>query len=148
MNEKSKKVTKRIVVVIVSLIVLPFLAYGIFYLAVPISRPDDAVHSYVLRKMPIGTSWDDAIVKISNQNWGLESTHDCGLVVSKITGFVRYPHDNEEESPDLYFIGTKSMYIYLGEYYNPWNVSVCAYLAFDENGKLIEAFIRKDYDSI
>lgn len=149
MRAKLKKIIKSIAIVMVSLIILPFLAYGIFCLAVPISRPSNAVRSYVLRKMPIGTDWNDVIKTAEEQNWKVYAEFtDRGLTVSKITGNIRYEEEDDKDNSNLDVMGEQLMHVILGKYRFIGYCGVSVYLVFDENSKLIEAYISKDWDSI
>ena len=47
---KTQTILKRISAVLTSVVLLPFVFYGIFLLAVPISRPNKAARSYVMKK--------------------------------------------------------------------------------------------------
>ncbi len=148
MKKKLKKVIKIIVIVMVSLILLPFVAFGIQLLTVPISRPNEAVRSYVFRQMQIGTSWGDALEIINDEKWeirGKDTEH--GLRINDSAGNVSFASDDEIITANIRIVGVKSMCVELGEFYGPFHTAVFAYLAFDENDKLIEVKIRRDIDS-
>ena len=81
MKNKFKKIIKIVVIVMVSLILLPFVAYGIMLLTVPISRSDEGVYSYVYKKIPVGTSWDEVLEIIDDKGWEIKELHtDYGYV--------------------------------------------------------------------
>ncbi len=82
MKNKFKKIIKIVVIVMVSLILLPFVAYGILLLTVPISRSDEGVYSYVYKKIPVGTSWDEVLEIIDDKGWEIKELHtDYGLCI-------------------------------------------------------------------
>lgn len=148
MNDRSKKNIKRIVIVAVSLIILPFLAYGILLLTIPISRSREEVRSYVLGSMPMGTSWNEALNIIDDKKWEIQCTHpDRGLIINYKAGYAEFASDDDITNSDRIKVGTKSMFIELGEFYAPFHNAVFAYLAFDEEDKLIEIHLRKDIDA-
>ncbi len=147
MKNKNKKIIKRCFIVIASLLVLPFLIFGLFLLAVPISRPNEAVRSYVFRQMQIGTSWGDALEIINDEKWGIrEKDTEHGLRINDSAGNVSFASDDEIITANIRIVGVKSMCVELGEFYGPFHTAVFAYLAFDENDKLIEVAIRRDID--
>ncbi|MDE6729449.1 MAG: hypothetical protein K2J71_01575, partial [Oscillospiraceae bacterium] len=70
---------------------------------------------------------------------------DCGLIINYKADHAKFAlHDitNSNEAK----VGTESMFIELGEFYGPTHNAVFAYLAFDEDHKLIEIHIRRDVD--
>lgn len=148
MNDKSKKNIKRIVIVVVSLMILPFLAYGILLLTIPISRSREEVRSYVLRNMPMGTSWNEALDIIDDKNWAIQYTHsDRGLIINYEADYAEFASPDDVTNSDRIKVGTKSMSIELGEFYAQFHNAVFAYLAFDEDNKLIEIHIEKYIDA-
>lgn len=154
MKNKLKRIVKRVLIVITSLLVLLFLAFGTFLLVVPISRPNDSVRSYVIRKMPMGTSWDDVLEIIDDKGWKVEQTDTKhGLCIYDGAGSTSFATEDElkyrEKAPsESRIVGVKAMFVELGEFYGPFHTAVFAYLAFDENDELIEVTIRRDIDGI
>lgn len=147
MNDKSKEIIKRIVVVIVSL----FIIYGIHWLIVPLSRNKEAVRSYFLKHiMPIGTSWDEANAMIAEKGWMVPGKSEKqGVVLDVSSHLPIMGYEPEEKLPSSKIrIGSKCIYCYFGHYYAPFEVSVKAALAFDENGRLIDVVIVKETDSL
>ncbi len=153
MKNKLKKVTKIVVIVMVSLILLPFVAYGIQLLTVPISRPNEAVRSYFYRKVPVGTSWDEVLEIIDDKGWKIkELDTEHGLCIYDGAGATAFATEDRlarrEKSPSKSrVVGVKSMFVELGEFYGPFHNAVFVYIAFDEDDKLIEVTIRRDIDS-
>lgn len=152
MKHNIKKIMKRIGIILITVIILFILNIGLFLLFVPISRPDEAVHKYVLRKIPIGTTWNDAAEIIDDKGWEIRQTsteHGLWINSSKRGGFAS---DDEmkygTENSNIRIVGVKSMWVELGEYYGPFHTAVSVYLAFDENNKLIEAVVRRDIDGL
>lgn len=152
MKKNIKKAIKRILVIFISIVMLPFLAYGILLLTVPISRSNESVRSYVLSKIPMGTSWDNAVELIDKKGWKIELTDiEHGLRINA-AGKAYFASDDEmingaEDPENVRIVGTKSMFVKLGEYDAPFNTAVFAWLAFDENNELVEAVIRRDIDA-
>ena len=149
MKKKFKKVIKIVVIVMVSLILLPFVAFGIQLLTVPISRPDEAVRSYFYRKVPVGTSWDEVLEIIDDKGWKIkEIDTEHGLSINGYTTFANEDRLawSEKSSSERRVVGVKSMYVRLGEFYGPFHTAVFVYIAFDEEDKLIEVTVRRDID--
>ena len=153
MKKSNKVLIKRILISIVIVIILPFLMFGILLLSVPISRSDESVCKYVLKQIPIGTSWNDSVRIIESNEWKIkENNMECGLIIYS-SGYACYATEeaiyfsqNKAQSTSQ-VVGEKVMFIELGEYYGPFHTAVFAYLAFDEDDKLIEIAIRRDIDS-
>lgn len=149
-----KKAIKRIVIILIVIVALPFLAYGLLLLTTPISRSDESVRDYVFRQIPAGTSWEDAIAIIEEEEWEIEETStDSGLRINDVAGNVSFATSEEmlygvNDSETTRIVGTQAMYVRLGEYYGPFHEAVFAYLAFDENGELVEVAIRRDIDAL
>ena len=149
-----KKAIKRIVIILIVIVALPFLAYGLLLLTTPISRSDESVRDYVFRQIPAGTSWEDAIAIIEEEEWEIEEiSTDSGLRINDVAGNVSFATSEEmlygvKDSETTRIVGTQAMYVRLGEYYGPFHEAVFAYLAFDENGELVEVAIRRDIDAL
>ena len=150
MKNKFKKVIKIVVIVMVSLILLPFVAYGILLLTVPISRSDEGVYGYVYKKIPVGSSWDEVLEIIDDKGWKIkEIDTEHGLSINGYTTFANEDRLawSEKSSSERRVVGVKSMFVELGEFYGPFHNAVFVYIAFDEDDKLIEVTIRRDIDS-
>ncbi len=74
-------VLKRIIKFTITLVLIVLLFLIIRYIAVPISRPFDSVRDYVLKLMPVSTSWDDCQQIANDQGWKIRQTSDLGLNV-------------------------------------------------------------------
>ncbi len=147
---------KKLMNIIIKFVIFPILiVLSIFivrYIAIPISRPFGSVHNYVLKKIPVGTSWEDCQQIANDKDWEIRQTSDFGLNVCYEDGEGHFATEDDIRNgvkfPYRQILGDKSMLIYLGNYHNPLDTAVFAYLAFDENGELIDTFIRKDIDGI
>ncbi|MDE7121611.1 MAG: hypothetical protein K2O42_05565 [Oscillospiraceae bacterium] len=128
------------------ILVILLLSLILQFLTIPISRPDNAVRSYVLHKIPINTSWDETVSIIDNESWKIVSTHDGGLRINYEAQHVDFDFQHGANKGKL--VGVKSMEVKLGEFYSPFHTAVFAYIAFDENDKLIEVYIRRDIDAL
>lgn len=148
-----KKAIKRILTILAVIVILPFLLYGIFWLAVPISRSDEDVRAYVLQQIPVGTDWDDVISAAEDKEWEIrESKTDRGLRINDAAGNTSIASEDEmqngaENRENVRIVGKQAMLVRLGEYRVIFHTAVFAYLAFDEDGKLVEAAIRRDIDA-
>ncbi len=66
-------------------------------------------------------------------------------------GYVASDEDTKDgysSNPEKRIVGCKAMHIYLGEYYAPFNTAVSVFLAFNEDGELIESAVRRDIDAL
>lgn len=152
MKSAAKKAVKRVLIIIVAIAVLPFLAFGALLLFVPISRPNDSVRNYVLKKIPIGTNWDDAVEIIDQKRWLIKEVNlEGGLRINDGAGYAEFASSEEmrngSENDDIRIVGLKSMFVELGSFYGPFDTFVFAYIAFDENSELVEVSIRRDIDA-
>jgi len=134
------------------LVVICFLAIGMFFLFVPIARTDSGVCDYVLRKIPIGTSMEEVVVIVEKESWEIrDMNNECGLCINDRAGSVSVAGKDEMINGVQYkndrIVGEKAMVIELGEFYGPFHTAVFAYLAFDENCELVEVSIRRDIDA-
>lgn len=153
MKHNIKKIMKRIGIILITVIILFILFIGLFLLFVPISRSDEAVHNYVLRKIPIGTTWNDVMEVIDDKGWKVRQTsYEHGLRINDAAGNAYFASDDEMKygttNSNIRIVGVKSMWVELGEYYGPFHTAVSVYLAFDENDQLIEATVRRDIDAL
>lgn len=149
-----KKAMKRILIILAVIVMLPFLAYGFLWLTVPISRSDEDVRAYVLRQIPMGTGWEDVEKVIEENGWVIEQVdNEHGLVIYDSAGAVQFATATavaaREDAPsESRIVGEQAMFVELGQYYGPFHEAVFAYLAFDENGALVEVAIRRDIDAL
>lgn len=147
-----KKVIKRSLIILAVIVILPFLLYGIFWLAVPISRSDADVHAYVLQQIPVGTDWDDVISAAEDKGWEIRETSTNGLRINDAAENASFASEDEmrnesKSEENVRIVGEQAMFVRLGEYRVIFHTAVFAYLAFDEDGKLVEAAIRRDIDA-
>jgi len=148
-----KKAFKWILIILAAIVILTVIMYGIFRLAVPISRSDEGVRAYVLHQIPMGTGWDDAISVVEDKEWKIrEIRTDRGLHINEAAGLASFASEEEmsngpENKENVRIVGEQAMFVHLGEYREIFCVDVLAYLAFDENGKLIEVAIKRYVDA-
>ncbi len=148
-----EKAIKWILIVLAAIVILPVLLYGLFRLAVPISRSDEGVRAYVLHQVPMGTSWDDAISFAEDKEWQIRETRtDRGVHINEAAGLACFASEDEmrngpENKENVRIVGEQAMFVHLGEYREIFLVDVLAYLAFDENGELIEVAIKRFVDA-
>lgn len=153
MERTVKKTIKCIIIIIAAIVIIPALLFGGLLLFVPISRSNNSVRNYVLGEIPMGTSWDNAVEIIEKKQWQIEEADlECGLHINYGAGNAQFASSNEMlnglENADVRIVGSKAMFVELGEYYGPFNTIVFAYLAFNENDELAEVVIRRDIDSL
>lgn len=102
----------------------------------PLWWPMNYLRAYVLLRVPLGTSITKAEEKIYYwTSWEIDRIEDSGY---------ENPSDDGET-----VVGVKSIRVHLGQYKIPLvTCDVLAFLGFDENGKLIDVAIKKEYDSL
>ena len=109
----------------------------------PMWRSNDRIRLSLLKATPIGTSIEDVQNFIdSNEKWKSRGRHSQGIhIVNGIPDIRLIP------SPLGYNIGVKSITAIVGEYRNPFTVTVTAFWGFNENSELIEIAVLKDMDA-
>ena len=152
-TRKLKKITRNILIILISIVSLPLIFIVTYFLFVPISAPEGMVRSYVFNEMLTATDWDDAHSRIEDNGWEIESeSSEHGLLVyydndGSIDGAAFATDKAIEEYEDSVamnenlnakVVGVRSINVYLGNFDNPFEMLVYAKLAFDEDDKLIE----------
>ena len=138
-----KKSKKRIVIAIafILIITIPIIAIAMN----PIMRPASWTRATLLGLMPIGTSMYEVARIAYVSNW-MEIIHirpEQGVIV--IQGWPSAGFDPYSEN----IVGEQSIRIHLGNYFVLFiGVAVEAFLAFDDDGYLIDIIMRKDVNSI
>ena len=113
----------------------------------PILRTQAGIRRHLLRAMPIGTSFDEVIYHIEeyNSDWVIRSrARTMGVVLHPSLGIPMrsMPADRFPT------VGEQSIQVHLGAYRIITRIYVTAWFAFDENGSLIEVFVRREFDLI
>ena len=113
-----KKIIRSPIFIFIAVVTLPFLIFGVFLLAVPISRPNEYVRDYVLREIPMGTSWDNAIEIIAENKWYIsESRTEHGLCIIDAAGSTSFASADEmryiPKSTKIRIVGVKAMLVRL-----------------------------------
>jgi len=137
MNYFSKNRVRKIFIAVIALL---FLAWGLSMMVDPIRRPRPMVRNYVLMLTPLGTDIDDVLEILENrEGWGR-------IVVNRERGIV-LPTAGDRSTA----IGNQSIRVFAGNYW-PSNfpiigliqwTTVSIFWGFDEDGKLIEVYVRK-----
>ena len=127
--------------IFIAVIALLFLAWGISMIADPIRRPRPMVRNYVLRLTPMGTDIDEVVRILENvEGWTI-------MFVDYNLGFTLPTAPNPYDTA----IGNQSIRVFAGNYW-PSNfpiigliqwTTVSIFWGFDEDGKLIEVYVRK-----
>ena len=111
----------------------------------PLLRTEAGIRRYVLRNIPIGSSMEYSLDVINYKMWDLR-------IINENWGVVLHPTLNfpMRKTPSNRFpvIGEQHIRVHLGGYFFILRADVTAYFAFDENGKLIDVFIRKEWDAL
>jgi len=141
------EIMKKISMVVLVLIMFIILAPYILMIHNPMRRPPEMARNYVLRLTPIGMDIEEVIeILDGHRNWHVNS-----LNFSR--GFP-YPTSTSDN-----FIGVKSIFAWgypSGAEYWPapiimpiygwfFRTSVSIFWGFDEDGKLIDVFVRQSH---
>ncbi|MCL2109102.1 MAG: hypothetical protein FWH20_07140 [Oscillospiraceae bacterium] len=136
--QKSRK-SKRIM--IISTIIL--ICIIVINIINPVRMPNWFIRTYMLILTPIGTDMD-RVIKIAEGHllWKVNSIYERG-----------YTHrngrpDRGTTSKEENIIGVKSIEVYIGKYHMFFRRDVSVFYAFDEEGKLIDVAVLKEWDSI
>ena len=148
----GKKIFKYIITFLLSLVTICVLAIGMFFLFVPLARTDKGVCNYVLRKIPIGTDMEEVVTIAEKESWEIREMYDeRGLHINDGAGYASVASEDEmlngTDDNRIRIVGEKAMVIKLGEFYAPFHTAVFAYIAFDENCKLLEVSIKRHIDA-
>ncbi|MDR0920014.1 MAG: hypothetical protein LBM93_12360 [Oscillospiraceae bacterium] len=139
-KKKFLKKTIKVLSIIIAFILIIIIIYTVIH---PISMPNKLVEKYLFLKIDKGTSMENASKEIEDE-WEIkEINHNYGVHFGK-NGL---PNRNNLETKEN-LVGSKYIYVRLGEYNIPTNTVVFAYFIFDKNGKLIQVATRRDVDSI
>ena len=139
LEKKRGKKNHKIFYIILAIIILVVLAPIIN----PIRRTDEALRRYLLEITPIGTSVEEVISIVSDRKrWTIAEKQDFGVVF--LAGDMSPHRGGPSEGRRV--IGQQAVWVDLGTYYGIFEVYVSAFFAFDENGELIDIFIRRERD--
>lgn len=145
MDKKIKKTILITIAALISLIVICNFFINIF----PLMGTEVSVSKYVLKSIPLETSYEEAIEIVDNhKKWEIRAENLNGGLSIYPSGNIGFESSNDKDDPNIEIIGEKALDIFIGEYYAPFCVSVRAYLVFDENDKLIGVRIRNDVDAL
>ena len=130
------------VVCITVLILIAMIGVSMFFNPL-LLRTQRGIHRQLLRLTPLGTSVEEVIyIADNNPNWEVGTLwEDRGILHSLVWHAYSY---NSPPFPE--YIGEQYVRIHLGSYYFITRVGVVAHYVFDENGELIDIFVRKHID--
>ncbi|MDR2559306.1 MAG: hypothetical protein LBC86_07180 [Oscillospiraceae bacterium] len=141
-----KKLTKkRKILILTPLIIILILIIAI--IVYPIIGPNWYIRMRILMQIPIGTSMEDAIeIAQNNSRWEKSFvSYNNGV---RLKGIHQSPNITSFANNVNPVIGEHAMSVYLGEYRFVFVGGVTAFFAFCEDEKLIDVFIRKDWDTL
>ena len=106
-------------------------------------RSSEQIREDMLKLTPIGTSMDDVLEVITNnQKWKIRYIREW--VGFRMTG--GRPSEGVPDSNNN--VGVKSIRVYLGQYGIIFATGVSVFYGFDEDSKLIEIGVKKETDSL
>jgi len=136
---KNKMIYALISILGIALIII------IMMLSNPLRRSVERIRDDMLKLTPIGTNMEDVIAIIeSNEKWKINYISESGgyLLIHGL------PYQHFINSTTGTMIGEKSIKASLGHYNILFHVYVTVYFGFDENSKLIDIAVSKNWDVI
>ena len=132
-----KKWKKKSIMIVLLLLTIVILSPFVLMIPNPMRRPQDMARNYILRLTPLGTHIYDVVEIMERNGYGR-------LNVNFNSGFPAPP---PREYPNAR-IGVMSASIGMGNYYLTWyrwfhTTEVGVRWGFDEDGKLIDVYVRK-----
>ena len=128
-----------------AIIFLIILIIIIMILSNPLRKSDEKIRADMLKLTPIGTSMEDVIKVVeNNDNWEIQNTWDRGY--SMKYGYPTGPHQDSLNHDDSSIIGVKYMVVSIGSYnffLVTGETTVYVYYAFDEDSKLVDIAVGK-----
>lgn len=123
----------------------------------PLRKPQEEIMENILTLTPIGTSKDDVIKVIEeNEQWyknykyleqyGKYEHYDRGYLMRNGYPVMAYGSFKNLDETDI--VGKETIKATIGQYTRFINVTVFAYWAFDEDAKLVDVAIMKGSSSI
>jgi hypothetical protein len=95
---------------------------------------ESRIQNMLLAETPVASSKSEVARFIRGRNWSSERSHREEFGIPKGGGKL---------------VGSSSIKVYLGSYQDiPFRAHVVAYWGFDEDGRLIEIWVRKEWDGI
>ena len=140
-----KKLTKKEILRNICITILTIIFLVVISMIInPIRRTNSGIHRYLLRIIPIGTSMEDVIrVAEENDMWTIRYIREnFGVVLHSTSSTPTGGLPN----PRFPIVGDQHIRVHLGTYNIIIRVDVEAFFAFNENGELIEIFVRKFRD--
>lgn len=115
----------------------------------PLKKPEEKIKESILKLTPIGMSIDNVIKVIEGKKeWtDLRKNYERGVVFDKRIGRpTDYANYVEKLSNHFDIIGEKSTHVLMGNYSGFLvDVYVVSWWSFDEDSKLIDVIIGKEY---
>jgi len=141
--KKLIEIFVKIFVRILTIILIITISVGVAMIFNPVSRTNEGVRRYLLRKIPIGTNMETIMNMVDeNDDWRIVfSREDSGLVLSLPSLTPTQLPAQTIRDDRFTVIGYNSMQVYIGRAFLISDVS--AFFAFDENGELIEIFVHR-----
>ena len=108
-------------------------------------RSEETIRSSLLDTMPMGTNMEEfTSIVDNNYEWTIRHINEDFGVVLHPTLLIPM-RDIPRGRP---VIGAQSIEIDLGTYHFLTRIYVSSFMAFDEDGELIEIFVRREYDML
>ena len=98
----------------------------------PLRRSDQAVHRYLLKNVPVGSTFETLKSVAAQKGWRINGTWNGHVAHSDWGGID----------------GHTIAWVYLGGYRHLFQTDLDSFWAFDENGKLVDVITRRMTDSL
>ena len=132
MGFRGMKRRKRMIYFLICLIIF-VVAFIAFIFSNPLRRPVGVIRNDILKLTPIGSDMDDVLSvinrKVRSDGWRI-------MNISHISGYADYSR------PGSPTVGAKRIVVHMGRSRTGW-IAVTVSWGFDEEGKLIDVYVRK-----
>ena len=114
------------------------LTYGIKFAANPLRRSNNGIHSWLLKKIPRGSSESHFLTIAKAEGWEVSENGWHGPVMD-IKGWGGF-------DPDTPLYGHTYYHAHLGHYFSGLRVDISTIWAFDDKGNFVDVRIRREID--
>lgn len=109
---------------------------GSLWMLNPIHRPPLQIREYLLKKTPLGSSFQSVTKMVENEGWLNRNYVGSGGYLVQEPGRASYE------------VGVSSINGHLGKYGFPLRVHVSAFWGFNEKGELVDIWVWKTVDGL
>jgi len=137
----------RVIVIIIIIAIVVFIVGSILITILknrsnPLSRTNEQIRADMLELFPIGTSMDDVIQAIeNNDDWTIR-------LINHRHGYSFDRDIPRTDNSGTIIIGEQYIKVYIGQYTPFVIIDVSLFFGFDENSMLIDIAVKKERDGL